>query len=275
MTRYSLKLRAIDADTQSMKKLPAIAVAFLSIVVTAPVAQADGLVAPIGAQACDATGYCMTWEAGDYFKGTTHRLVAGTPYTLVQWDVSKSHVYRKKHPYVKAGYSRYFSFAADGVNLIPSDAPIPNQITFHDETLNTPDCDPNGENRLWINYNEDRGVSVKWDAPHEFAAACGYTMDPMPGTTPPDPTVADPKPVVAEPAKPQSCVAIVVAKKRVAVTSTGQECSSARNILARFMRSGAEPRGWVCTRLAAGRSRSATCGTPSKAAKRIVGRWRV
>jgi len=84
-----------------------------------------------------------------------------------------------------------------------------------------------------------------------------------------------PDPVVEPPAKAVTCAAITVAKKRVAVTSAGLQCSSARNVLARFMRNGTEPAGWVCSRLSSGKARSATCGTPARAAKRIVGRWRV
>lgn len=85
-----------------------------------------------------------------------------------------------------------------------------------------------------------------------------------------------PDPVVdSKPTKAKTCASIKYGRKRIMVKSTGLQCGSARNIIVRFMRNGTEPRGWVCSKLASGRMRSATCGTPARSAKRIVGRWRV
>lgn len=101
----------------------------------------------------------------------------------------------------------------------------------------------------------------------DIEAQCGVKPRPA------KPVAADPV-AVSPPAKSAACAPITVARKRIAVTSTGLGCTGARNMLAKFMRTGAEPDGWVCTKLAVGKARSASCGTPSRAAKRVVGRWR-
>lgn len=90
--------------------------------------------------------------------------------------------------------------------------------------------------------------------------------------------VADPEaaePVTAPTAqKTTKCDAVAFGKLKVAVTALGINCNSGRNMLARYLRRGVEPKGYVCVTAKAGKVRVATCGTPGKAATKVTGRWR-
>lgn len=88
-----------------------------------------------------------------------------------------------------------------------------------------------------------------------------------------DPEAAEP---VATPTaqKTTKCDAVAFGKAKVAVTALGINCNSGRNMLARYLRRGVEPKGYVCVTAKAGKVRVATCGTPGKAATKVTGRWR-
>lgn len=266
------------------------------------------VVPPLGASVCAADGICMTLEATDAVKlSRTDNLamsLTGPPgpvqtpagaitwdrapctsivkpwappvagacteisCTLGEWELSRFHAYRTSEPYLRATVRRCYP-ARDDLPVIPAAAP---DYLEHRLQFDTPDCNPTGDNEGWVVPwgPGPHGFAAAQSAPDEFAIACAL---PRIGTTAGEGTSGTP-PTPAPPAKAETCAPIVVAKKHVAVTSVGQACFGARNILAKFMRTGAEPAGWVCSRLAVGHARVASCGTPSKAAKKIVGRWR-
>lgn len=117
---------------------------------------------------------------------------------------------------------------------------------------------------------------AKDDTPASLFAACAFTRresDPAPAPTAGTP-ITEPVSVAPAVAKLQTCMALPVGKSRVAVTSTGVACYSARGIMARYIKSGTEPDGYVCVTAASGRQRAATCASAGRAARRIVGKWR-
>ena len=128
-------------------------------------------------------------------------------------------------------------------------------------------------------YDEGNGASRKVardDTPADVFAGCGFERrhsDPAP----PDPTgtTQDEVESTRPAAKVAKCAPVKVAAKKIAVTALGVGCYPARNILVRYMKTGKKPAGYVCTKLAVGKARTASCRTPGKAAKKITGRWRV
>lgn len=187
---------------------------------------------------------------------------------VATWYATRAHQYRQKGPWMTAVLTRFYAGSSNEVIFTePKD-----QFVERPE-LNTPDCNPSGENRKWFLTPLVGGVNEismlpNHNAPDDFVAGCGGKRQGE-ATTEGD----DQKPASAAPAKVKSCAPIAHGKKRVAVTSLGMQCGPARNVLARYMRRGIEPRGWVCARLGVGKVRAASCGTPGRSAKRVVGRW--
>ncbi len=160
----------------------------------------------------------------------------------------------------------------------------PSGVYGYDPAKNVPDCNPSGTRGEWMTlYPGLRGTGYivnEATAPAGFAEAChlltaaqaavevaSYTDETI--TTP---TTVAPSIAVA---KVQSCPALTYRGKRVGVTSTGATCTTARTVLAKFVGSKYEAPGWVCVQLRVGTARVASCGTPGKSSKRVVGRWRV
>lgn len=252
-----------------------IMIAIAALLILPAAAHAGGIVPPIGAPVCG-LGQCLNLEGRDKPTIITNRLIAGTPYRLVQWEANRTHKYRTRTPYAHMIISRYFEFAPDGVNLIMSDSPYATIIDGYWPERNTADCDPLGENSDLMTWTGDRGqtLAVKLMTQQDFQDACGLPRENPDAVEPAPPvTVAPPTETVA--AKVVSCPAIVIGKSKAAVTSTGVACFTARNALARFAKSGVEPAGFVCVRISVGRARAATCAGLGKAAKRVVARWRV
>ena len=275
--------------------MPCLVAALLLAVPAA--AQADGppIVPPYGATVCDTAGTCMTttehgdsWARGQYLDAVVVQRPDGG-YQLdtagcgmlnalglhpsqvnpalcsyvyakaASWTAQRFHAYRRATPYFDAILWRVYP-TRDGAPVLTGYAP---DVLTSKPELNTADCNASGENGKWIVPwgPGPAGFGASEAAPEDFVLACGL---PRAGSTSPPP---------AKPAKPQTCAAIVVAKKRVNVTSTSHACASARTILARYMRSGTKTSGWSCSKTAIGRTRTTTCSAAT--AKKIVGRWRV
>lgn len=252
----------------------------LAAVIVCPSAQAAPLdVLPWGETFCDPQ-QCLTpvqgtperWEFawGQIRPGVyTERVTGGW---IKIYTFRRFHPNRSNHPWQTIDRRTYFG---DDGTVEGVYGPYASIVTTPE--LNTVQCGVlnyaaalNGEPRI---DGAGPGVASTPSIKHGCFPAVfneqGHWIELQQGTTGTTP------PVESTPAKAQTCAPINYAGRRVAVRSTGQQCGTARNILARFMRRGIEPRGWVCTRLAVGRARSATCGTPARSAKRIVGRWRV
>lgn len=279
-----------------MKHLPVI-ITVMVVMFTTPASAHAGPVPPIGATLCSEAGVCMTTLATDNPQGSTQYVsyeavqhpsgfvawgsegcssVSTVPFpgacvtvpcVFTTWTFTRHHVYRSSDWHLRGAARRCFPFRADIAEI---SVPGPDFVESRPQ-FDTPDCNPTGDNERWFTSPPDAagvthiGMKPSVYAPDDFAAMCGGRES----TPPPALVVADP------PAKAATCAPIAVGKRKAAVTSLGLACASARNVLARFIRSGVEPRGWVCSRLSAGKLRSASCGTPGRAAKRIVGRWRL
>lgn len=137
-------------------------------------------------------------------------------------------------------------------------------VPTYDPQHNAPQCDYG----RWIVQLPDDTLRASDDAPQEYVDACGLRRV---SDTPTRQTQQAP-PTRPNAAKPRTatCAPIRYIRKRVAVTSAGLQCSMARSVLARFMRTRSKPRGWQCRMM----RKAATCSTTARPAKRIVGRWR-
>lgn len=126
-------------------------------------------------------------------------------------------------------------------------------------------------------------LPAKVGTPPALFAACNadpsiphfsrYANEPVADPEPAPPTT---KPAVAAPVstKDVGCAAVALGKSKVAVRAMNLKCTTARNMLAAYLRRGVEPKGYICVRAKAGKVRSASCGKPGRASTRVTGRWR-
>lgn len=268
-----------------MKHSLIITVMFIMLMVPSSAAALAAGQAPWGQQFCDSGGYCVTpqmaqgpdgsvWEqkwlpvelVGPSFTTgpTTVRVDGG-------WEERFAFYHRNQYRWISEPFEvfSWLVIVHDDGTITGARDPAPTISRFPD--MNTPDCGRiTGAPPVIVEAGP--GVADDPTMKHQcFPDTFGPQGEWLQAPTPPP---ASTEPAATAPVKAVTCTPITVARKHVTVTSTGVACASGRNILAKYMKSGAEPKGWVCTRLAVGKARTASCGTPSKSAKRIVGRWR-
>lgn len=120
---------------------------------------------------------------------------------------------------------------------------------------------------------------LKPDAPADVFTACADKEEKPSGTEPlPDTTTNpdEPKPVVQEKG---TCPVVAVAKKgRVAVTRDGLSCFAARTTIAKYLRSGKAPAGYVCVSIRSKKIVTGKCvasGAARSKSATVVGRYRL
>lgn len=157
----------------------------------------------------------------------------------------------------------YYASGSVGI-FIPDDGtgPVIQYVSMptYDPARNAPDC----TGGPWVIHLADGSIVATDTAPQEYVDACKLRRQ---SEAPQESSPEQPAPITAAPVRTTTCAAITYTRKRVAVTSTGLECDTARVVLARFLTRGAKPRGWTCVKML----RAATC---SNATKKVVGRWR-
>lgn len=184
--------------------------------------------------------------------------------------------WRIDYPYINLDYSTATLYATGAVQLLSvsiTDTPAMNSPQCG--TLLLPGSGASNDDGTPITYPAFEGAYPGLDGNPKLRHQCFPAVFDASGVWihPAKPAAATP--AVAAPAKAAACAPITVAKKRVSVTSTGLGCMGARNMLAKYMMSGVEPDGWVCSKLAVGKAHTASCGTPHRSlGKRVVGRWR-
>jgi len=196
---------------------------------------------------------------------------SGPPYTCTatSWYFVNRQ-YGRRHQYSTLTWRnvQITWISADGVNVLPVN--LRNTSIMDDSRLNKPDCPVVNEGEL------NGGNPTLLADPALLLAVCGITKptnDTPTGETPTNETTTT--------APLRRCAAFKHGRKNVAVTSRGVACAPARNLLARFVRRGVEPAGYVCVKVRLGRMVAAKCrkvpsGKARAAAKPIVveGRWR-
>lgn len=279
-----------------MKKF-LVAFAPLVLLLSAPAAHAD-----VGQQFC---GYirdnanppaqgCFTIEATDTLKETfvttpqqgyldpaTGKLgnsptAAGcggsppsVPYTCqpsTYFFVTRS--YGRKHRYNLLTWRNMSItwYSLDGAATMPVN--LQSASSADDSRLNKPDCPRLYEGQYVDGHPELRGNAAL------LLEVCGITLP-----TETTPVVASPTTTTAP---LRRCAAFKYGRKNVAVTSRGVACAPARNMLARFVKRGVEPSGYVCVKVRLGRLVAAKCrrvnAAKARAAKKpivVEGRWAV
>lgn len=191
------------------------------------------------------------------------------PGVHVTWLAKRTHPYRKRSAYMEGYFGRYYSEEGDHPWRVAD------SLTYRPE-LNTPDCNPSGENERWITILSDGKFGANADAPEDFRLECGYQRAGQQST---ESTESTKPPESTQPAALQTtrCASVTIPRRRVAVTARGMSCVPARTIIARYIARGIEPRGWICVQARAGAARSASCGKAASGRARTVrvsARWR-
>lgn len=186
------------------------------------------------------------------------------PGTIATWRATRSHPFRKT-PWLDVTVQRFY--ATSSSEVITTRAA--DQIAVH-EDLNTPDCNPTGDNAAWFVVDGAVSMTPNALAPADFHAACAPTNPTVDSTT--NPTVNP----TTNPTTAARCAPLAYQRRRVAVTARGASCTTGRNIMAAYLRRGVEPRGWVCVTARQGRSRAASCARVGRARSgpRVSGTWR-
>lgn len=249
-----------------LRIIPVLAILLVLAMPAAAEARAPGDV-PWGEPICGFDGVCVTPtselgadESMWIFKWGTSAPVRFTGGWQVSYRFEHYHAHRRDVPF--EAVSQLTDVFDDGT-FKPAYLPL---VEHHPEA-NSPDC---GQ----VSYRggtpgiEDAGPGVADNGPmrHTCFPAIfdegGYPIKaPAPQVTPP---------ATSEPTKAAACAPIAVGKLRIAVTAAGLQCSGARNVLARYVRTGAAS-GWKCTRQASANTQSATC---SRDGTQAVGRWK-
>lgn len=185
--------------------------------------------------------------------------------TIVTWRATRSHAYRAE-PWLDATVQRFYATSTSDVITTT----VADQFAVHPE-LDSADCRPEFHEGWIVPYGPGpAGFGASAEAPDDYVAACGLPRATEVATTNPA-TIPTTNPTTAA-----TCAPIAYQRRRVAVKATGASCTTGRNLMAAYLRSGTEPRGWVCVQARQGRSRAASCARVGRARSgpRVSATWR-
>lgn len=278
-----------------MKKLPIVLVALLALPSAAHASGPDAgqqFCGTIRDQASPPAAGCVTIAEADEYKGqhasgpysgyvnpatgaidsTPSGAGCGgspptVPYTCVTTNwYFVNRQYGVKHRYSTLTWRNVLITwkSVDGVGVLPAN--LQNTSVTDDSRLNAPECPILYEGVYGGGHPELRGNAAL------LLEQCGITQTPT-GETPTNETPT------TTTAPLRRCAAFKNGRKRVAVTSRGVACRPARNLLARFVRRGVEPTGYVCVKVRLGRMVAAKCKKTTTSRARalpivVEGRWR-
>lgn len=281
-----------------MKYLPLICLLVLAFAPSAEAAYIDTPPGMVGMQICGtlrgqdgdtavrngtSTSDCETLQANDKVQKSDYAWYDGS--TRSYYGMQRSHVYNRSY-FMSIGVFEYTSTPSGGGATTTTMTPTTEVGIFRNSAMDKPECPIPGKRQDGtIGPTINTGHPDFWSSaqgPADMTTLCGLTatscnpgeacrpasMTPVGGAKPTTP-VANPIPT--------TCAPIKASVGAVTIKAEAVGCFSARTVMAKYLKTGNEPAGYLCVRLASKRTATAKCrGDSSTRTKSptIVGTWK-